>query len=687
MKFMFMSKKQLWAAAIILPVFIWASYSLFFKEQSIHVAIVGPMSGDNAVAWKLTVQAAQLYFDTLNKKGGVNGKPIILDVFDDQNDPVNANARAVEIVEQDRAVAVIGHDYSSCSISGGKVYAKHRIPAVSTSSTNVKVTENNDWYFRTIFNDSLQGRFLAHYAKKVLGHQKVSVIYKGRTKGNYLAQVFEETSQKLGVEVKYKWAFDEENNYEQLLARIVADLRVKPDAGLIFLAVHAAEGIKLVKLIKDAGIQNPIIVQEDLASKTFQQGFNDFPKEKLKPGYYTNGIYVTTPLIFDTANEKAQHFKEVYKAAYQEQPDEAAAFAYDAALMIVEAMKNTGVRGQPETIEDDRQKIRDYLANLTNINDAVEGASGLNYFDKAGNAQKPISIGIYKHRKIVSAATQLQMVRDINEISNLESVLNKEQVLLIDDKYLYKTNVVYVGMKINEISELDIKNLTYQLDFYLWFRFNGEFNTKNIEFLNAAEEPMMLGEPIVEKEGHKTRHLYRIKGRFKADFLPNHIYYKQHILGVSFRHRDLTRDNLIYVTDVLGMGLINGELWLDKVQKSKLLSPVYEWAITQAAFFQDITRKSSLGSLKYLNVQSGAIEYSRFNAVIQIDQHEFSLRRMFAPQLAHYILIVSGILLLLLVFFDKKFKCFHKAIWVVQTLLVFLVQQTLSSYNIRVVRK
>ena len=350
-------------------------------------------------------------------------------------------------------------------------------------------------------------------------------------------------------------------------------------------------------------------------------------------------------------------------------------------------MKNTGVRGQPETIEDDRQKIRDYLANLTNINDAVEGASGLNYFDKAGNAQKPISIGIYKHRKIVSAANQLRMVRDINEISHLDSALNKEQVLLIDDKYLYKTNVVYVGMKINEISELDIKNLTYQLDFYLWFRFNGEFNTKNIEFLNAAEEPMMLGEPIVEKEGHKTRHLYRIKGRFKADFLPNHIYYKQHILGVSFRHRDLTRDNLIYVTDVLGMGLINGELWLDKVQKSKLLSPVYEWAITQAAFFQDITRKSSLGSLKYLDVQSGAIEYSRFNAVIQIDQHEFSLRRMFAPQLAHYILIVSGILLLLLVFFDKKFKCFHKAIWVVQTLLVFLVQQTLSSYNIRVVRK
>jgi len=376
-------RKLFWSIALVLSVFLWIGYNQYLKIQdAIHIAVVGPLSGEGARSWQLTVQAIQLYFDSINQKGGINGKIITLDTFDDQNDPIQAKAKALKIVQQNQAVAVIGHHYSSCSISGGKVYLKSGIPAVSTRSTNVKVTENNPWYFRTIFDDNLQGSFLAHYAQKVLGYQTVSIIHKVRTDGNDLAQVFKDTSQKLGIDMKYHWAFDENDpQIDQVLIGIVENLQtVKDNAGLIFLAAHTTEAIKLVKLIKDAGIHNPIMTSEDLASINFQQGFNDFPKEKVHPGYYTNGLYVATPIIFDTANEKAQHFKEIYQAKYQEEPDEATAFAYDAAMLIVEAIKNTSVKGQPKTIKEDRQKIRDYLAKLTTIDNAIEGVSGLNYF-------------------------------------------------------------------------------------------------------------------------------------------------------------------------------------------------------------------------------------------------------------------------------------------------------------------
>ncbi len=668
-------RKLFWSIGLVLSVFLWIGYNQYFKIQdAIHIAVVGPLSGEGALSWKLTLQAIQLYFDSINQKGGINGKTITLDAFDDQNDPIQAKAKALEIVEQNQAVAVIGHHYSSCSISGGEVYLKSGIPAVSTSSTNVKVTENNPWYFRTIFNDNLQGRFLAHYAQKVLGYQTVSIIHKDRTHGNYLAQVFKDTSQKLGVEVKYNWAFDEnDHNIDHVLTGIVEKLQtVKDSAGLIFLSAHTTEGIKLVKLIKDAGINNPIMTSEDLASINFQQGFNHFPKEKIRPGYYTNGLYVATPIIFDTANEKAQHFKKIYQAKYQEEPDEATAFAYDAAMMIVEAIKNTSVKGLPKTVKEDRQKMRDYLAKITTIDNAVEGVSGLNYFDQDGNAQKPISIGVYKNRNIISASTQLQMVRDINDIANLEVALEKEHLLFIDDKYLYKTNVVYVGLELNEISELDTKNLTYLLDFYLWFRFQGDIETQKINFLNAAE-PITLDEPIVEKEGIQTRHLYRIKGRFKADFVSNHVYYKQHILGVSFHHPDLSRDNLIYVTDVLGMGLTKGEFWIDKVQNAQVLSPVYDWSITYALFFQDIIQKSALGSIKYLTVETGTIEYSRFNAAIQINKNDFSLRRLIPPNWANYLLLLTSVLIILIILYEKKFNAFEKIILFFHAILIFFV--------------
>jgi branched-chain amino acid transport system substrate-binding protein len=119
--------------------------------------------------------------------------------------------------------------------------------------------------------------------------------------------------------------------------------------------------------------------------------------------------------------------------------------------------------------------------------------------------QKPISIGVYQKGKIISATTQLQVIYDINEIPNLETKLNQGHVLTVDDQYVYKTNVVFVGVEINEITDLDFKKLTHKLDFYLWFRFQGDMNTQNIKFFNAAE-PINIGEPIaVEKVASANR--------------------------------------------------------------------------------------------------------------------------------------------------------------------------------------
>ena len=80
------------------------------------------------------------------------------------------------------------------------------------------------------------------------------------------------------------------------------------------------------------------------------------------------------------------------------------------------------------------------------------------------------------------------------------------------DKYRYKTNVVYTGSKINEISEVDPTTLNYTLDFYLLFQ---------------------LAEPVVQEvEGNVNYRLYHVKGRFKAKFLPQYPAFEQHVFGV-----------------------------------------------------------------------------------------------------------------------------------------------------------
>ncbi|BAP54857.1 MscS Mechanosensitive ion channel [Thioploca ingrica] len=642
--------------ALIAIILLFVIVSYYSKQQEvIHIAFVGPLSGKDTAAGKAMTQAIQLYLDTVNQTGGIQGKKIVLDRFDDRNDVNQAQAKAMEIAKQNRAVAVIGHWYSSSSISAGEIYKKQGIPAIAPGSTNIKVTENNEWYFRNIFSSKSSGRFLANYVKQVFQQTTVSIIHEDDAYGAYLAEVFGQETNKLGMTVKYQWHFKiDDPQLETSLEQIVKQLATKNDAGVILLAVKALEGVKLVKLIKDAGIKNTMISESSLSEQTFLQGFDNFPKERSSPGYYTNDIYVATPLIFDTANDKAQQFREVYQARYREEPDWSAAYAYDTAMLLVEAITHTQIQGQPQTLTADRQQIRDYLASLTTIHKAIEGVTGFNYFDEDRNSQKPVVIGVYKNKNLISAFTQLQMIPNLNAIADLEEALHQERILLVDNKYMYKTNVVYTGIEINEISDLDIKNLTCQLDFYLWFRFREEIDPKNIKFLNEVE-PIVLTEPqVTEKWGAMTYHMYHVKGRFRIDFLPQHYAFKQHNLGVSFRHRELNSNNLIYVTDVLGMGLTDQAAWLKRLESYQVLNPALGWSMQNIRFFQDFIYKSALGSLKYLNQQDGMMKYSRFNAALLIKADEFALRGMIPTEWASPLIIFSILMLLFLILLETK---------------------------------
>jgi branched-chain amino acid transport system substrate-binding protein len=668
-----MNKKILLLSVIIVLILAWILYNKLVKKEGdqIHVAFIGPLSGPDIAAGKLMSQSVQLYFDSTNEKGGINGKTLVLDLFDDQDGcPDKAKAEATRIVQENKAIAVIGHWYSGCSIAGGEVYKRYAIPAITPGSVNIKVTEGNEWYFRSIFTAKTTGQFLANYIQKVFNQNNVTIIRETELYGAYLAQIFEETARKLEMTVKNNWTYDpKDKNLEDTFKNYVAQLKQqsKEESGTLFLAMQATEAAKLVRIIKDANLPNLIIGETSFSEQGFLDGLKDLPREKAAPGFYTNDIYVATPLIFDTANEQAQKFKSDYENKYQGKPDWSAAFAYDTAMVLVKALKESKLTGDLTT---DRQLIRDYLAKITDIHDAIEGTTGFNYFDQNRDAIRAVVVGVYKNNTIVSALTQLQQIRNLNEISDLDAALKDKRILEIDNKYMYKTNVVYVGIKFNDISNLNPSLLTCQLDFHIWFRFQGGFKPQKIEFINAVDSSKELGEPVLDKiKDQITYQVYKVKQDFKMDF-DGIFVYKQHRLGVAFRHQDLTRNNLIYVTDELGMGNIKEATLVKRMIEDQVINQTTGWTIDSAPFFQDVARKSSLGDPDFLNVQGGTVEYSLFKALVQIRKGELTLRGLLTYSYAYSVLISSTIAILLLgiASISDKFKSFSKLIWFFQTI-------------------
>jgi len=644
------------------------------KDSKIRIALVGPMTGKNAIMGQSIIEGVRLFMDGA---GAIDESlpEIVIDVFDDQNNAKKAAEVAQTIVQQRTHVAVIGHFYSSCSISAGRIYKQHGIPAITPTSTNVKVTKDNPWYFRTIFNDNLQSRFLAIYAREVFRTKHASVIHEDLKYGQNLAEVFIQKARELGIRINNIWSYEvNSESVDQRLKTIVNDLARKKNVGVIFLAGHGAEGSKIIKMVKDRKINHTFMMPDSFASTAFQSIFEQYPKERETPGFYTNGLYVTTPLIMDTANEKGQQFVDDFIETYHHNPGWHSAFAYDTAMLLHHAIKTTGINGNKANIENDRIAIRDALKRISSPDIAIEGVTGFNYFNEFGDAQKPVSIGIYKNKNIVSSLTQLQIVNNIMDIDNVETELKRKRLLYIDNQYMYLTKVVYTGVKLLKIENLDIDTLTANIEFYLWFRFQGDFSSEAFSFANALGDLEIEG-PVARKNRDDIQHhLYKISGKFHLDPFEDSPPFGRHIVGFDFRHKHLSRNNLIFVVDVLGMG---DELSMTSKNISKvkhILMPSSKWCLDRFVCYQDTSEVSTLGIPEYINLKDGKVKYSRFNYGIQIKKSQFNFREIFPRSIDQYLIAICIIYLIISHLSVKKqfFLHFNNAIWSTQ-ILTFLM--------------
>jgi len=638
--------------------------------NTIYIAMVGPLSGADHSTGKSFLKGINLYLDKINRQGGINGKRVLLDIYDDENNPQKAEQQAREIVRLNRNVAIIGHHYSTCSIKGGQIYKRYHIPAITPTSTNINVTKDNPWYFRTVVSDKLQTRFLAMYAKNIFPHRtRVSIIHESMEYGKYLARVFKQSAKKMGIKVKYRWEFDNhQKDLDKRLETIVRNLKQKKNAGIIFLATHATEGAKLLQLLKKHHIENPILAPDSFTSKSFRHAVSQLPKEKENSGYYTNGMYVTTPMIIDMLNERGQLFKHEFENTYHEEPDWHAAFAYDTISLIVSAMKKKPFDGDISKLKQDRMHIRNALTSFDSIHNAMEGVTGFVYFDQQGDSQKSVFTGIYKNQQIVSTFTQFQVVPNIYEVPNYALEIKKKRIIPFDDQYMFKISTIYTGIEIKKIYNIDMRHMTYGLDFYLWFRYKGNIHPEHITFLNAAEN-IDMGEPVDQENANDVSYkVYHVRGRFKADFIPGAFAYKERLVGVSFCHNDLTRNNLIYAADVLGMKLSSRARMVEKLKKAKVLTPESGYSINDFWVFQNISEKASLGAPRYLKIQEGKVKFSQFNIGIRIRKNEFSLRSMIRYEFVDNLLISNLVILLFVSLFyrGERLRRRCRVIWFIQ---------------------
>ncbi len=619
-------------AAILIGLLI--NWFVDTRKNIIYIAVMAPLSGTAAPDGEDTVRGVKLFAEQYNAENPLGFSFEIVE-FDDGNSIETARAQFEKILAEDKYMLIIGHSLSSVSIEMGELYKDAGIPAISGSATSEAVTKDNEWYFRVVPNSGTQSVFAANYMYQILGHETAAVIYDVDAFGVSLAEAFVPEFEQLGGTVSLYTSLDrsQAGNLDARIDEIVQEftqLPERPEA--IFYATHASEGVKLITVLKREGLNIPSMGASAFSNVDFMSDFEEVREEKLVPGIFSDGVYAIAPVIFDVAGVTGQEFRESFLAEYGGgEPGMKAATNYDALKVAAIAMRRAGIMGDDDVLVKERQMLRDALADIDTVNDAVEGVTGTIFFDAVGDVARPAMMtAVYETGYSISAPYQLQPILNLAHIIDLTTEIASGRIVEVGGKYLHKTIIVYTGIDINEVSNLDIVNSRYTMDFYIWFRYLDEFDSDNIEFINA-DSSVSLGEPLAEERtADYIYRAYRVKGTFTHDFEFESYPFDAQDLVIQLRHKKRTRDDLIYVRDMVGMRGASSEETLDRFVDTDVFQEVTGWEPVSALFYSDIAKNdSTLGNPKFFG-HDNSIEFSRFSSDVRIRRNviNFSIKNL-----------------------------------------------------------
>lgn len=216
-----------------------------------------------------------------------------------------------------------------------------------------------------------------------------------------------------------------------------------------------------------------------------------------------------------------------------------------------EAMSLIGMDSDAGGIRRHRKETREALENLHLPEIGVKGARGIIYFDENGDFNGPLAVGQYDNGRFSPLFIQYQHIEGRQaSAGDLGRILSGE-IILVENKPMIKTQLVFTGVEVRRIWELAPLNSTFVADFNLWFRFQGDFDPAAIQFTNAVK-PIDLGPPLVASDadnGVAFRSYSVASGLFKARFDFRDYPFDRQSLAIRFRHENLTREQIIYVPD------------------------------------------------------------------------------------------------------------------------------------------
>ena len=336
-------------------------------DDEIRIGQFNSLTGPEGTFGQSTDKGIRLAIDAANAAGGIKGKRINLITEDNQSKPEEISPVVKKLITQDKVVALLGEVASTRSRAAAFIAQPNKIPMITPSSTNPNITAVGNYIFRVCFIDPVQGPIMARFASEELKIKRVAIMKD--LKSDYslgLTDFFTRKFKELGGEVVTVQTYSSgDADFKAQLTQVRA---ANPEA--IFVPGYYNDLGPMGRQARELGLKAVFLGGDGWESpKLFE----------LSAGSLEGG-YFSTHYALENPNAATQEFVKNFRQKYQVGPDGLAAAGFDAAGVLLAAMRRAPDL-KPSSIRDEIARTTEY-----------DGATGRITINHERNADKDVFV-------------------------------------------------------------------------------------------------------------------------------------------------------------------------------------------------------------------------------------------------------------------------------------------------------
>src|SRR5215471_15308596 len=171
-------------------------------QDTVRIGVILPLTGSQAAFGEALKNGYLIALDEINAKGGVLGKKVELDIYDDQSKPDQAVQGVSKLVDQDHVAMLLGAYSSENTKAIINPVTSHQIPLLIPTATADNVMDSKSpWVFRICAGAKDYATATLEFLKHNGAPKTMAIVYEKTNFGQANMQAMKDAAQAAGINV------------------------------------------------------------------------------------------------------------------------------------------------------------------------------------------------------------------------------------------------------------------------------------------------------------------------------------------------------------------------------------------------------------------------------------------------------------------------------------------------------